>query len=120
MEHIISNAGIKTTVRFLIHQMTSYSEYKPKLDYYPVNGKILSFVDEDTSEIKEITDEEINVGKKIDDPEDASCIDCGIFFQVNTIQVELKNFLKHQEVGTDASYHSVHCRDCADCKRGVG
>merc|ERR1711867_113207 len=53
IEHIISNMGIKTTVRFLIHQMTYFSKYKPKLDYFPVIGKICSFVDED---IEEITD----------------------------------------------------------------
>ena len=87
--------------------MTSYSEYKPKLDYFPVNGKVRSFVDDDTSETKEMTDEEIDDGEKIIDPEDSLCINCGSFFPVNTIHGELKNFLKHQEVDTDASYHCV-------------
>ena len=109
MEHIVSNMGIKTTIRFLIHQMTSYSEYKPKLDYFPVNGKVCSFVDEDTSETEEMTNEEIDDSKKIDDSEDVLYINCGRLFRVNTIHGELKNFLKHQEVSTDASYTCVQC-----------
>ena len=84
--------------------MTCFSEYKPKLDYFPVNGMTRSFVNED---IKEMTDEEVDDGGKIDDPKDASCIDCGTLFQVNTIQGELKNFLKHQEAGTDPSYRCI-------------
>ena len=57
---------------------------------------------------------------KVNKPEDVECINCGCIFQVNSIQNELKNFLRHQEVGLDASNHCVCCRDCIDCKRGVG
>ena len=87
MEHIVSNMGIKSTLRFLIHHMTYFSEYKPKLDYFPVNGKIHNSVDED---IKEMTNEEIDDGQKIDDLADSSCIDFGTSFRVNTIHGELK------------------------------
>ena len=62
----------------------------------------------------------MNDEEEIHDPEDAVCINCGDIFQVNSIQNELKNFLKHQEVGLNASHHCVHCHACIVCKRGVG
>ena len=108
------------TVRYLIHKMATYSEYKPKLDYFPVDDKVHNYIDQDIPEIEKMIAKEIWDEEKIDDPEDAVCIDCGSFFQVNSIQNELKNFLKHQDVGTDSSYICVHCHDCIYCKRGVG
>ena len=50
MEHFVSNMGIKSSVKFLLHQMTYFSEYRHKLDYFPVKGKIHNFVDEDAEE----------------------------------------------------------------------
>ena len=55
LEHFVSNLGIKSNVKFLLHQMTYFFEYRPKFDYFPVNGKICNFVDEDT---EEMTDED--------------------------------------------------------------
>ena len=47
MEYFVSNMGIKSSVKFLLHQMTYLSVYRPKLDYFPFKGKIPNFFDKD-------------------------------------------------------------------------
>ena len=134
VDHIVANVGVRTTVRYLIHKISSYSKYKPRLDCFPIDNKIHDYVDKDIPEVEEILEREENEcshkveslisqpsnEEKIDKHEGVECINCGDIFKVNSIQNELKNFLKHQEVGLDATYRCVRCRDCIDCKRGVG
>ena len=89
-----------------------------------------NYVDRDIPEVEEIyerdedycshkanflTSEQSNE-ENINEAEGVECINCGDIFQVNSIQNELKNFLKHQEVGLDASYRCVRCRDCVRCR----
>ena len=32
VDHIVANVGVRTTVRYLIHKISSYSKYMPRLD----------------------------------------------------------------------------------------
>ena len=134
VDNIVANIGVRTTVRYLIHKISCYSKYKPRLDYFPIDKNVDNYVDRDIPEVEEIYERDENYcshkanlltseqsnEENINEAEGVECINCGDIFQVNSIQNELKNFLKHQEVGLDASYRCVRCRDCIDCKRGVG
>ena len=40
MDHIVANIGVRRTVKDLIHKMTTYFEYKSKLDYFLIDERI--------------------------------------------------------------------------------
>ena len=134
VDQIVANVGVRTTVRYLIHKISCYSNYKPRLDYFPTHVKVDSYFDKDIPELEEIFDREENncfhkinslnsqntTEENIDEQKVVECINCGDYFKINSIQNELKNFSKHQEIGLDASYRCIRCRDCVDCKRGIG
>ena len=48
------------------------------------------------------------------------CVDCNEVIAAATIQSEIKGFLQSQEIGLDASYRCIRCRDCKQCLKGAG
>merc|ERR1711954_612891 len=48
------------------------------------------------------------------------CVDCKEIIAAATTQSEMKGFLQSQEIGLDASYRCIRCRNCKECLKGAG
>ena len=58
MDHLVANISVRRIMKYLIHSIYTYPECKPKLDYFPVDDKTLSYVDQDSPDVEEIIKDE--------------------------------------------------------------
>ena len=146
LDFITSNTGGATsTVRYLANLLSNYSQYPPRVDFFPssieeMDRLVSRFADKEIPGIREHlcegngkldlnspgeTSEDLLVNQVVDNNTPTyicdSCKDEEPYEKLTpTAQAELRRFLQHQEAGLDTSFRCRKCRDCRQCLRGAG